>query len=654
MISSLFGSRFIFFGVFTILCSGFPFSSLFAIPGVCSKGLEELISKSRADIGVIVTLSLVIICFYLLISGVSLVNLSGCLQRLGMPNDYPNTVTRAVMYSKYRNDINLRPSKLHSNGNSYYFGGDSTYDSRGVRIKGALRNNMESVHASSPLLTTEGELKKRFKKSMRSFKARFTLAAVSIMVIFCLSYSSFAIFQGSKIIFDFETIKLNELESTLLKGNSEFNYSILLLLAAIISVIVINSFTGGIVILSFLSWVNFFGLLLFSFLSVSLINDQSMQEKTRISSQFTLEPLFDWDVRIWGIVGSILDIGTFVISALSFHIILPGVLKIISTSEEIRSSKIWTITIALIVFIFLCKSLMIVGVVPFFPVLPFGFDPNGEGINITWMILNSKVAGNGGKENVIFNLFKHVFFLGNFFTWILFASIGVKCMDNILRSITNKLECDFETNMAKQSSINKRYFLRPSNKQFSLNTNDIEQEIPGVQHNYCSTGSAGFTTQSYLAVTLASSIFSGKKLIEVGKQVVNSTLTIGLFFYVHYRLVHEPQLIPIFRSICISLFVFIILILPCIVFWLVFYADMIPNSIGFIQKLNLIFLGRISTRLEKSTEREVERSSNTAKCTPSCNPLTFGFFSISLPTILGLIILTYELTKLIVLCSFTR
>ncbi|KAK6590996.1 hypothetical protein RS030_111812 [Cryptosporidium xiaoi] len=646
MISNLFGSRFIFFGVFTILCSGFPFSSLFAIPGVCSKSFEKLLTKSKVDIGVIVALSIILICFYLLISGISLINLSGCLQRLGMPKDYPNAVMRAIMYSKYRNDINSSQNKAYSNENCYYFSGGSAYDLKGVRIKGGSRKNMEGIRSSSPLLTIEGELKKRFRKSMKSLKARFTLAIVSIMVLFCLSYASFVIFQGSQIFFDFESLKLNEFGLNFFKGNPEFNYSILLLLIATILIIVINSFTEGILIISIVSWVNFFGLLLFSFLSISLINDKSMKKDASISSYFNSESIFDWDVHIWGLIGSILDIGTFVISALTFHIILPGALKILSGNEEIRSSKIWTLTITLVVFIFFCKSLMVIGVLPFFPLIPFGFDPNSDGINITWLILNSKISGNGRNENVIFNLVKHIFLLGNFFTWVLFTSIAVKCVDNISRSITNKLEYDFETNSAKQNSISKRYFLRPSNRQVFLNSNYTEQEISYVQRDSYSNSSTGLSAQSNLIRGSTDSVFSGLKLIEIGKQIINVTITVGLFFYVHYKLVHEPQLIPVFKSICISLFVFIVLILPCMVFWLVFYADMIPNSISFTQKLNLIFLGRISTRLEKNIEREVERSSNSEKYNLSCNPLTFGFFSISLPSILGSVILIYELTKI--------
>ncbi|OII71834.1 uncharacterized protein cubi_00642 [Cryptosporidium ubiquitum] len=625
-----------FLGVFTLLCSGFSFSSLFAVPGVCSRSFEGLIKQSNGNISLILASAVLLIGIYLFFSGVGLINLSGCLIRLGMPSDYPNAVARAFMYSQFRTDSNCLKTELRDA--NVFFGINSGFGSKNVNKNTDLNYVIDS-HYNTHILTLDGEHKKRFKMAMRTTKARTVLAIVSIMVIICASYASFVIFEGSQIFLESNSIILSEKVSGLLGSKSEFGNILLLLLITAISTVILNFFTGGAFVLCIFSWLNFFGLLFFCIISIYLIN--SPYKSTLSFSEFESKNIqFDWDVHIWGFFGGILEIGTFVISAMAFHIILPGAFKTFS-DYEVKSSRIWGITISLILFIFLCETSVILSIVPSFPILPYGFEPSSEGIGMAWRILESKMNSN---KFFVSNFSKRIFLLGNFFTWTLFVSIVVKCIDNIIRSISNQVECDFDSFSPNKNSLIRRYFLRSAKQQIC----GEEAHSKGNKREYLSNDQLEANKTFFQCFVKDLKTFTSRNnLLDLARYILNSTSAIGIIFILYYKLLSEPQLIPIFRSVSASIFSIVVLILPCAIFWFVFYSEMVPRSTSNFQVMNLIFFGRISSRYDRNCEKHRDRLAlNNENCDISCNPLTFGFFSITLPVTLGCTILVYEISKI--------
>lgn len=626
MMYKAYTSKFIFFGVFTVLCSGFPFSSFLAAPGVCSRSFEGLFKQSNGDIHLILVAAVFLIGVYLLFSGVGLINLSGCLLRLGMPSDYPNAVTRAFMYSQFRADSKFSRSELGES--NIYFGVNSRYDN-----KNSIRNNLKHCtngHCNTHILTLDGEQKKKFKLAMRTTKARLILAAVSIVVIICISYTSYIVLEGSQIF-------LNDKGFDLLGYNPGLGDALLLLFITLFSTVILNVYTGGVFFLCIVSWINFFGLLLFSIISVysaHFANNKDIYFGEIESVQF------DWDVHIWGFVGEILDIGTFVISTMAFHIILPGAFKIFSDGK-IKSSSIWGITILLILFIFLCVTSVVLGITPSFQILPHGFEPSSEGIGIAWKILESRVNSRGLYA---VNLARYLFLLGNFFTIILFISIAAKCVDNIVRCISNQIECNFDSFSSTKNSSNKRYFLRSAKQQIF---GSEEAHFKGSKYDDLTTSQIeGSKTPFHDLVEGLRTLHSGDWLLDLVRSILNSVSAIGILLVIHYVSISEPQFIPIFRSVSISIFSIIVLILPCAVFWSVFYSEMVPQSASNLQKLNLIFFGRISRYDRNCDQHRDKLAIDNERHNFSCNPLIFGFFSITLPITLGCTILVYECSKI--------
>lgn len=633
MMNKAYTSKFVFFGVFTVLCSGFPFSSFFAAPGVCSRNFDGLVKQSSGGIHLILVTEIFLIGVYLLFSGVGLINLSGCLLRLGMPSDYPNAVARAFVYSQFRANSKISMSELRES--NIYFGVNSGYDNKNSIRNNNLRNCTES-HFNTHILTLDGEHKKRFKIAMQTTKARLILAAVSIMVIICISYTSFIVFEGSQIFLSNRGFGLFGYNIKL--GNVPF-----ILLIILISTVFLNVYTGRVFILCIVSWMNFFGLLFFSI--ISIYSTKFIHEDIYFVEIESIQ--FDWDVHIWGFAGGILEIGTFVISTVAFHIILPGAFKIFSYGK-IKSSNIWGITILLILFIFLCIASVVLGITPSFPIMPYGFEPNTEGIGIALKILELRL----NSRSLVLNLTRHIFLLGSFLTLILFASVAAKCIDNILRCISNQIESNFDSLPSNKNSSNKRYFLRSAKQQI------FGSEEAYFKANKCDDLTVNQTERSeilfYNLIYGLRTLPNRDWLLDLMRPILNSILAIGVLLVIHYVSISEPQLIPIFRSVSISTFSVIVLILPCIVFWFVFYSEMVPQSASNLQKLNLIFFGRIS-RYDRSCDQHRDKLTiDNERHNFSCNPLIFGFFSITLPITLGCTILVYEFSKIISLCLGLR
>ncbi|KAH8581634.1 uncharacterized protein ELE39_001764 [Cryptosporidium sp. chipmunk genotype I] len=642
--NTVYKSKFLFFGVFTVLCSGFPFSSLLAAPGVCSRSFEGLNKQSNGDLNLILVCAVFLIGLYLLFSGIGLINLSGCLLRLGMPSDYPNAVMRAFMYSQFRTDLSCSKSEIREA--NMHFNINPNYNSKNVSRNVDSRHNIYG-HYNTHILTADGEYKKRLKVAMRTIKARLILAIVSIMVIVCISYSSFAILEGSQIFLESKNIVLNDKGLDLLGTESEFGNTLLLLLITAVSIVILNMHTYGALILCIVSWINFFGLLLFSTLSLYFINSPY---KTSLSFiKFESKSIqFDWDVHIWGFVGGILEIGTFVISAMAFHIILPGTFKLFS-NYEVKSSRIWGITMSLILFIFLCEASVVLSIAPSLPILPNGFEPNSEGIGMAWGVLESKISS---KSFFALKFIKHVFLLGNFFTWIFFVSVVMKCIDNIFRSIFNQVECNFELFTPNKNSFSKRYFLRSAKQQISEN----EACSKGDEGEYLSSDKLEASRIFFCTfVKDLGELTNRDRIIDWARYILNSASAIGITFVVHYKLISGPQLVPIFRSISVSIFSIIVLILPCAIFWFVFFSEMVPRSTSNYRTLNLIFFGRLPSRVDRNYQKHRDRLAlDNEDYNFSCNPLTFGLFSITLPIILGCTILVYEISKIVSLCLGLR
>ncbi|EAK88739.1 hypothetical protein [Cryptosporidium parvum Iowa II] len=642
IMNTLYTSKFIFFGVFTVLCSWFPFTSLLAAPGVCSSSFEGLIKQTNGGINLILVCAVILIGLYLFFSGVGLINLSGCLLRLGMPSDYPNAVMRAFMYSQFRSDSNyskseIREANVHLTVNSIY---SSSNANRSVESK----QNTDGYY-NNHILTLDGEFKKRLKRAMQTAKARLILAIVSVMVVICVSYASFAVFEGSQIFLEPNSIILNHNGVDLLGPESKFGNTCLLLIITAISIVILNMNKCGSFILCIVSCIHFFGLLLF--FTLYFINFPNEAGLSFIS--FESESIqFDWDVHIWGFVGGILEMGAFVISAVSFHIILPGAFKLFP-DYEVKSSRIWRITISLILFIFFCGISIILGTVPSFPILPYGLEPSSEGIGLAWRILESKISSNSFFS---IKLLKRVFLLGNFITWILFVSVVMKCIDNIVRSISNQVECNFESFSPNKNSLSKRYFLRSAKQQIYGN----ETNNTGGTYEYLSNDKIEANRVFFWTVFKnLKALVNRNRILDFARYSASSASAIGIIFFVHHKLISEPYLIPIFRSLSASIFSIIVLILPCAIFWFVFYSEMVPQSSSNYQILNLIFLGRVSSRIDRSYEKHRDKLSiYNDNCNFSCNPLTFGFFSITFPIILGCTILVYEISKFASLCLGLR
>ncbi|KAK9174014.1 hypothetical protein CmeUKMEL1_16930 [Cryptosporidium meleagridis] len=640
--NTLSASRFIFFGVFTILCSWFPFTSLLAAPGVCSRSFEGLIKQTNEGINLILLCAIISIGLYLFFSGIGLINLSGCLLRLGMPSDYPNAVMRAFMYSQFRSDSNYSKSEVREA--NVHLSLNSIYSSSNVNRSVDSKQNIDGYY-NTHILTLDGEFKKRFKRAMQTTKARLILVIVSLMVVVCVSYASFAIFEGSQIFLEPNSIILNQNGLDLLGPESEFGNTCLLLIITAISIIILNMNTCSSFILCIVSCIHFFGLLLF--FALYFINFPNEVGLSFISFE-SKNIRFDWDVHIWGFVGGILEIGAFVISAVSFQIILPGAFKLFP-DYEVKSSRIWGITISLILFIFFCGTSIILGIVPSFPILPYGFEPNSEGIGLTWRILESKISSNGFFS---IKLLKRVFLLGNFITWILFVSIVMKCIDNIVRSISNQVECSFESLYPNKNSLTKRYFLRSAKQQ--IYGNGIHYKGEACEY-LSSDGIEGNKVSFWTIFKDLKGLAKVERILDLARYFASSTSAIGIIFFVHYKLISGPHLIPIFRSLSASIFSIIVLILPCAIFWFVFYSEMVPQSSSYYQILNLIFLGRLSLRIDRNYEKHRDKLSiYNENSNFSCNPLTFGFFSITFPIILGCTILVYEISKITSLCLDLR
>ncbi|KAF7457975.1 putative integral membrane protein [Cryptosporidium felis] len=626
-------SRVLNFGTFTILCLGFPFSSLLAFPGICSRNFGGLIESSNYGINFILFIAISIIVSYIIISGIGLINLSGCLSRLGMPSDYPNAVARAFLYSSYRMN-SIRFIKYEGRDSKVSFRVNSGYEQKVKKCEGNNEHNFGN-RCNSPILTSSGDLKKLFALAMRTSKARVILAIVSLMVIICLSYISFIIFENSQIFFDNEK---SEGGLYVFGTSSELLNSALLIFLTIFFIVLFNTHSDGMLVLCIISWIHFSGLIIFSLLSFFVTIDQKKDQ--RILEEFASKgQQFDWGVHIWGFTGGIIETGTFVVSIMNFYLLIPTLFKATSRDQEIKSSKIWAINISLVFFVIFCSSFFILGIVPSFLSLPNGFGQGSEGVSLTWRIFQLKAFEN----NLIFMLVKNICLLGSFFNWTLFASITTKCIDNIIRSILNEIECDFEFFTSNNNFISRKYYLRSAKQIYSK---EIEDSWKGGGWLESLDDSANSTSikSDYLCVLKRD--IQRKSPLNLLRHTLNSVLAVGILLAAHYKLITTPQIIPLCKSVCISLFAILALILPCIVFWNVFYSDMIPRSFTLIQAFNLVFFGRVTTRNDMNIERSRERVDfESEKLKFACNPLLFGFFSISIPTILGCMIFVFESLK---------
>ncbi|KAJ1604475.1 putative signal peptide-containing and transmembrane domain-containing protein [Cryptosporidium canis] len=634
-------SKFIFFWIFTLLCSGFPLSSLLATPGVCSRSFEGLVKLSDNDIHKVLVIALFLIGIYLIFSGIGLVNLSGCLVRLGMPPDYPNTIARAFLYSQFRTDSNYSNTEQSREAN-IHFGLSSGSDSKHVIKTSNLRNHTDS-HGNMYVLTLDGESKQKFRMAMQTAKARLILTIVSMMVIVCISYASFIVIEGCNVFLESNVVHFNGFGFDLLGYSSIIGSVLLLLFITLISTVILNAYYGSVLTLCIISWINFFGLIFFSI--ISIYSMKITDNNTRVKGIESVQ--FDWDVHIWGAAGGVLEIGTFMISSTAFHIILPGAFKMFPVNKA-NSSNVWFVTILLIFFIFSCITLSVFGITPSFPILSNGFELNSEGLGISWRILESRL---GSNEVITVDLIRSVFLFGSIFTLVFFVSIVAKCVDNIIRSISNQVECSFDTLPSNKSSPNKKYFLRSAKQQVSRD--EGANFNVGLHDDLIANQTGHRTSFEGLANTLRF-LFDGDWLLDFARSSLNSVSAIGILLVINYLYVSEPQVIPIFRSVSISFFAVIVLILPCVVFWFVFYSEMVPKSASILQKMNLIFLGRISRNGRSyDTHRDKLITDRVGK-NWSCNPLIFGFFSITIPIALGCTILIYEISKMVSLCLDLR